>query len=215
MKQLSIYINESLSNEISELRNKIKNLDKEKIFDGNYNLDDSLPEEFYEILISLNKPNSADSTLIKTWRMLFSKLIVEPLVGELIGDKDCEYSSIKVDRTEKWDIKYKSKTLIDVKASYNSRTHNFGIPQSDVDFIINYNKSDIGKRYLLFVYPEIKTWNDAIDLYKNKSKVDMKMISYSDLKDVLNNNDFDIIKNTVLIPDTFVNESDKFRKFKK
>lgn len=215
MKQITVYIKESLSSEITELRNKIKNLDKEKIFDGNYNLDDSLDPKFYDILISLNTKKSSNSTLIKTWRMLFSKLIVEPLIGELIGDKDCEYSSIKIDRTEKWDIKYKGTTLIDVKASYNSRTHNFGIPQNDADFIINYNKSDIGKRYLLFVYPEIKTWNDAKDLYKNKSKVDMKMISYSDLKDILNDNDFDVVKNTILIPDTFINESDKFRKFKK
>ena len=67
---------------------------------------------------------------------------------------------------------------------------------------------------MLFVYPEIKTWNDTVDLYKNKSKVDMKMISYSDLKDILNENNFNVIKNTVLIPDTFVNNSNKFRKFK-
>ena len=86
MKTLQLYINESLSQEITELRNKLKNLDKSKIFDGNYNLDDSLDKEFYEILISLNKPNSSDITLIRTWRMLFSKLIVEPLDGELIAN---------------------------------------------------------------------------------------------------------------------------------
>lgn len=215
MKNLLVYIIESLSEEITDLRNKIKKLDKEKIFNGEYNLDDSLPKEFYDILISLNKSNSANSTLIKTWRMLFSKLIVEPLVGELIGDNDCEYSSIKIDREEKWDIKYKGKTLIDVKASYNNHTHNFGFPKIDADFITNYNKSDLSNRYILFVYPEIKNWNDAKDLYKNKSKVDMNMISYSDFKDILNENNFDIVKNTILIPDSFIKESNKFRKFKK
>ena len=39
MKNIISYIFES--QEVEELQNKIKNLDKEKIFDGNYNLDDS------------------------------------------------------------------------------------------------------------------------------------------------------------------------------
>ena len=39
MKALQLYINESLSQEITELRNKLKKLDKSKIFDGNYNID--------------------------------------------------------------------------------------------------------------------------------------------------------------------------------
>ncbi len=216
MKSLKEYIiNESLSNEITELRNKLKNLDKQKIFDGNYNLDDSLDQEFYDILISLNSPNSSNSTLISTWKMLFSKLIVEPLVGELIGDNKCEYSTIKVDRTEKWDIKYDNNILIDIKATYNNYTHNFGFSKKDADYVINYNKQDINKRYVLFVYPEIKTWNDATKLYKNKSEVDMKLISYSDFKDILNNNDFEEKKSNILIPYSFINENDKFRKFKK
>lgn len=215
MKKISNYINESLSVEITNLRNKIKKLDKEKIFNGEYNLDDSLPKEFYDILISLNKPNSSNSTLIRTWKMLFSKLIVEPLVGELIGDKDCEYSSIKTDRTEKWDIKYKGKTLIDVKATYNSKGHNFGLSKKDADFITNYNEKDLDKRYLLFIYPEIRTWNDATYLYKDKSKVKMYMISYLDLKDVLNDNNFNVISSTILISDAFIENSDKFRKFNK
>ena len=122
MKTLQLYISESLSKEITELRNKLKKMDKSKIFDGNYNLDDSLDKEFYEILVSLNKPNSSNTTLIGTWKMLFSKLIVEPLVGELIGDSKCEYSSIDVGRTEKWDIKYGGNMLIDVKATYNNHT---------------------------------------------------------------------------------------------
>ena len=63
MKTLQLYINESLSQEIIELRNKLNKMDKSKIFDGNYNLDDSLDKEFYEILISLNKQNSSDITL--------------------------------------------------------------------------------------------------------------------------------------------------------
>ena len=215
MKSLKEYIvNESLSNEITELRKKLNKLDKTKIFNGNYNLDDSLPEEFYEILISLNKPNSADSTLIKTWRMLFSKLIVEPLVGALIGDNKCEYSTIKVDRTEKWDIKYNN-ILIDVKATYNNHTNNFGFSKKDADYIINYDRQDIDKRYVLFVYPEIKTWEDATKLYKNKSEVDMKLISYSDFKEILNNNNFEEKKSNILIPDSFIKENNKFRKFKK
>jgi len=215
MKTLQLYINESLSNEIIELRNKLKKLDKQKIFDGNYNLDDSLDQEFYNILISLNSPNSSNSTLISTWKMLFSKLIVEPLVGELIGDNKCEYSSIKVDRTEKWDIKYDNDILIDVKATYNNHTNNFGFSKKDADYIINYNRQDINKRYILFVYPEIKTWEDATKLYKNKSEVDMKLISYSDFKDILNNNDFEEKKSNILIPHSFINENNKFRKFKK
>jgi len=215
MKTLQLYINESLSNEITELRNKLKNLDKQKIFDGNYNLDDSLDQEFYDILISLNKPNSSNSTLISTWKMLFSKLIVEPLVGELIGDNKCEYSTIKVDRAEKWDIKYNNNILIDVKATYNNHTNNFGFSKKDADYIINYNRQDIDKRYVLFVYPEIKTWEDATKLYKNKSEVDMKLISYSDFKNILNDNDFEEKKSNILIPHSFIKENDKFRKFKK
>ena len=214
MKNIQEYINESLSSEIVNLQNKIKKLDKEKIFDGNYNLDDSLPKEFYEILISLNKPKASDKVLIGTWKMLFSKLVIEPLVGKLIGDNNCEYSTIKVDREEKWDIKYKN-LLIDIKASYNNHTHNFGISRKDADFIVNYVGNDLDKRYILFVYPEIKTWNDAINLYKNTSEVDMKMISYSDFKDILNDNDFEEKKSELLIPETFINESEKFRKFKK
>jgi len=215
MKTLQLYINESLSNEIIELRNKLKKLDKQKIFDGNYNLDDSLDQEFYDILISLNKPNSSNSTLISTWKMLFSKLIVEPLVGELIGDNKCEYSTIKVDRAEKWDIKYNNNILIDVKATYNNHTNNFGFSKKDADYIINYNRQDIDKRYVLFVYPEIKTWEDATKLYKNKSEVDMKLISYSDFKNILNDNDFEEKKSNILIPHSFIKENDKFRKFKK
>lgn len=215
MKTLQLYINESLSQEITELRNKLKKLDKSKIFDGNYNLDDSLDKEFYEILISLNKPNSSDITLIRTWRMLFSKLIVEPLVGELIGDSKCEYSSINVDRTEKWDIKYNGNTLIDVKATYNNRTHNFGFGEKDADYIINYNKNDINKRYILFVYPEIKTWEDATKLYKNKSEVNMLLISFSDFREILNDNNFEVKKSNIMIPYSFIKENNKFRKFKK
>jgi len=214
MKSINQYIQESLSNEIVELRKKLSKLNKAKIFNGNYNLDDSLDKEFYDVLISLNKPNSSDSTLISTWKMLFSKLIVEPLVGELIGDNKCEYSSINTDRTEKWDIKYNN-ILIDVKATYNNHTRNFGFSKKDVDYIINYNKQDINKRYVLFVYPEIKTWEDATKLYKNKSEVDMKMISFSDFKEILNDNNFEEKKANILIPDDFIQENNKFRKFKK
>ncbi len=215
MKTLQLYINESLSKEIIELRNKLKKLDKSKIFDGNYNLDDSLDKEFYEILTSLNKPNSSNTTLINTWRMLFSKLVVEPLVGELIGDSKCEYSSIDIDRTEKWDIKYNGNILIDVKATYNNHTHNFGFAEKDANYIINYNKNDINKRYTLFVYPEIKTWEDATKLYKNKSEVNMLLISFSDFKEILDDNNFEVKKSNIMIPYSFINENNKFRKFKK
>jgi len=215
MKSLKEYINESLSNEILDLRKKISKLDKSKIFNGLYNLDDSLDKEFYDILISLNKPNASNSTLISTWKMLFSKLIIEPLVGELIGDNKCEYSSINIDRTDKWDIKYNKNILIDVKATYNNHTDNFGFSKKDADYIINYNKQDINKRYVLFVYPEIKSWEDAIKIYKNKSMADMKLISYIDFKEILDNNDFEEKKSNILIPNSFIEKNDKFRKFKK
>lgn len=215
MKTLQLYINESLSKEITELRNKLKNLDKSKIFDGNYNLDDSLDEEFYEILTSLNKPKASNTALINTWRMLFSKLVVEPLVGELIGDSKCEYSSIDVDKTEKWDIKYNGNMLIDVKATYDNHTNDFEFGKKDADYIINYNSNDVGKRYILFVYPEIKTWDDATKLYKNKSEVNMLLISFSDFKEILDDNNFEVKKSNIMIPYSFITENDKFRKFKK
>jgi len=215
MKSIKNYINESLSNEILDLRKKLSKLDKSKIFNGLYNLDDSLDKEFYNILISLNKSNASNSTLISTWKMLFSKLIIEPLVGELIGDNKCEYSSINIDRTEKWDIKYNKNILIDVKATYNNHTGNFSFSKKDADYIINYNKQDINKRYVLFVYPEIKTWEDTIKIYKNKSMVDMKLISYIDFKEILNNNDFEEKKSNILIPNSFIEKNDKFRKFNK
>lgn len=215
MKTLKDKILESLSNEIIELRKKLNKLDKTKIFDGSYNLDDSLDKDFYNILISLNNPRSSSSTLISTWKMLFSKLIVEPLVGELIGDNKCEYSSIETDRKEKWDIKYNGRILIDVKATYNNHTHNFGFPKKDANYIMNYTKEDINKRYILFVYPEIKTWNDAIKLYKNKSETNMYMISYLDFKEILDNNDFEEKKSNILISDEFIKNNNKFRKFNK
>ena len=151
MKNIISYIFES--QEVEELQNKIKNLDKEKIFDGNYNLDDSLDPKFYDILVSLNSKRSSNKTLISTWKMLFSKLIIEPLVTKLIGETNCEISTIKQDRTEKWDIKYKN-IYIDVKATYNNYTHNFGLDNQTCDFVTS-NK-DNKSRYILFVYPEIK-----------------------------------------------------------
>ena len=45
MKTINEYINEKLNNEIEELRNLVKKFDRSKLFDGNYVLDDSVPEE--------------------------------------------------------------------------------------------------------------------------------------------------------------------------
>jgi len=215
MKSIKNHINESLSNEILDLRKKLSKLDKSKIFNGLYNLDDSLDKEFYNILVSLNKSNASNNTLISTWKMLFSKLIIEPLVGELIGDSKCEYSSINTDRTEKWYIRYNKNILIDVKATYNNHTNNFDFSKKDVDYIINYNNQDINKKYVLFVYPEIKTWEDAIKIYKDKSMADMKLISYIDFKEILDTNDFEEKKSNIMIPYYFVENNNKFMKFNK
>ena len=208
MKSLNKYISESLSKEITELRNKLKNLDKSKIFDGNYNLDDSLDKEFYEILISLNKSNSSNTTLISTWKMLFSKLVVEPLVGELIGDSNCEYSSIDVDRKEKWDIKYNN-IYIDVKNTLSDNTHNYSLGLSDIDFIKSKLKD--GNRYMLFLDKEIKTWDFFVDVYKRKNSFKLYMISYNDLNNMLENNDYKINKSYVLIPENDIKRNDKVR----
>ena len=210
MKNIISYIFES--QEVEELQNKIKNLDKEKIFDGNYNLDDSLDPKFYDILVSLNSKRSSNKTLISTWKMLFSKLIIEPLVTKLIGENNCEISTIKQDRTEKWDIKYKN-IYIDVKATYNNYTHNFGLDYQTCDFVTS-NK-DNKSRYILFVYPEIKNWKQSVEVYKNKNNVNMYLVSFDDLKEILQNEEFESKSNTTLIPISYITHSDKFRDFKK
>ena len=112
MKDIKSFIYEKLNNEIEELRNLVKKFDRSKLFDNNYNLNDSVPEEFYDKLVELSNSNHpSNETLISIWKMIFSKTCIEPMVGEIIG-KDCTYSTIEQDRNEKWDIKEGGKYYI-------------------------------------------------------------------------------------------------------
>ena len=110
MKTIKEFICEKVNDEITELRNLVKKFDRSKLFDNNYKLDDSLPEEFYNKLVELSySKHPSNETLISIWKMIFSKTCIEPMVGEIIG-KECTYSTIEQDRKEKWDIKYCIKT---------------------------------------------------------------------------------------------------------
>ena len=144
---------------------------------------------------------SSDKALIGTWKMLFSKLLIEPMVVELLGKNKCTISTIQQDRTEKWDIKYNN-IYIDVKTSFNSYTGNFGLDNQTCNHIAN---SSNAHKYILFLYPEIRTWKDYINVY---------LISFADMKELLQRNIFISKSNTTLIPLNYITTSDKFRKFK-
>lgn len=210
MKDLRHYINESLNGEIKDLQKKLKEFDLSVLFNGKYVLDDSLPEEFMNILKSFDR-NPSDKTLKSTWKMIYSKTCIEPLVGKLIGDSKCEYSTILQDRREKWDIKYGNK-LIDVKASYNNNTHKFSISNAEADFIISNNDP---QRYLVFITPEMKTWEDAKKYTKDTSGIQMYMISLLDMKEILDSGNVENKGSYVLIPENEMQENNRFRKFKK
>lgn len=209
MKTIFDYISESGSNEIKTLQDKIKNLNLSEIFNGQYDLT-HLDIEFYKILRSLNSPMSSDKALIGTWKMLFSKLLIEPMVVELLDKNKCVISTIQQDRTEKWDIKYNN-IYIDVKTSFNSRTRNFGLDNQTCEYILTSNNAH---KYILFLYPEIRTWDDYINVYKNKKDINMYLISFADMKELLQKNIFISKSNTTLIPLSYIEASSKFRKNK-
>ena len=216
MKDIKSFIYEKLNNEIEELRNLVKKFDRSKLFDNNYNLNDSVPEEFYDKLVELSNSNHpSNETLISIWKMIFSKTCIEPMVGEIIG-KDCTYSTIEQDRNEKWDIKYHN-TLIDVKNTLSSKNHNYSLSLDDIDFIKSKLKD--GKRYILFLDEEIKTWDYFIQVYKRKNSFKLYMISYNDLNDLIENNDYEVKKSGkkeyILIPENDIKKNDKVRKNKK
>ena len=213
MKDIKSFIYEKLNNEIEELRNLVKKFDRSKLFDNNYNLNDSVPEEFYNKLVELSNSNHpSNETLISIWKMIFSKTCIEPMVGEIIG-KDCTYSTIEQDRNEKWDIKYHN-TLIDVKNTLSSKNHNYSLSLDDIDFIKSKLKD--GKRYILFLDEEIKTWDYFIQVYKRKNSFKLYMISYNDLNDLIENNDYEVKKSGkkeyILIPENDIKKNDKVRK---
>ena len=213
MKDIKEFICEKLNDEITELRNLVKKFDRSKLFDNNYKLDDSLPKEFYNKLVELSySKHPSNETLISIWKMIFSKTCIEPMVGEIIG-KECIYSTIEQDRKEKWDIKY-GNIFIDVKNTLSSKTHNYSLSLDDIDFIKSKLKD--GNRYILFLDEEIKTWNYFVQVYKKKNSFKLYMISYNDLNDLIENNDYEIKKSGkkeyILIPENDIKKNDKVRK---
>ena len=212
MKDIKSFIYEKLNNEIEELSNLVKKFDRSKLFDNNYNLNDSVPEEFYNKLVELSNSNHpSNETLISIWKMIFSKTYIEPMVGEIIG-KDCTYSTIEQDRNEKWDIKYHN-TLIDVKNTLSSKNHNYSLSLDDIDFMKSKLKD--GNRYVIFLDEEIKTWDYFIKVYKKKNSFKLYMISYNDLNDLIENNDYEIKKSGkkeyILIPENDIKKNNKVR----
>ena len=209
MKFIKRFIYEKLNDEIVELRNFVKKFDRSKLFDNNYKVDDSLPEEFYNKLVELSySKHPSNETLISIWKMIFSKTCIEPMVGEIIGG-NCQYSTIGQDRKEKWDIKYNN-IYIDVKNTLSDNTHNYSLGLSDIDFIKSKLKDS--NRYMLFLDKEIKTWDFFVDVYKRKNSFKLYMISYNDLNKMLENNDYKINKSYVLIPENDIKKNDKVRK---
>ena len=210
MKALNTYINEKLNNEIEELRRFVKKFDRSTLFNNQYVLDDSVPEEFYNKLVKLSgSRHPSNAALISVWKMIFSKTCIEPMIGEIIGG-NCQYSTISQDRKEKWDIKYNN-IYIDVKNTLSERTHNYSLSLSDIDFIKSV--SDDGNRYMLFLDKEIKTWDYFCDIYKNKNMLNLYMISFNDLNDMLENNNYTVKKSKyILIPEQHIKENDKVRK---
>lgn len=213
MKGIKEFIYEKLNDEITELRNFVKKFDRSKLFDDKYKLDDSLPEEFYNKLVELShSKHPSNETLISIWKMIFSKTCIESMVGEIIG-KECIYSTIEQDLKEKWDIKC-GNTFIDIKNTLSSKSHNYSLSLDDIDFIKSKLKD--GNRYILFLDEEIKTWDYFIQIYKKKNSFKLYMISYNDLNDLIENNDYEIKKSGkkeyILIPENDIKENDKVRK---
>ena len=209
MKTLTSFISEKLNNEIEELRNLVKKFDREKLFDNNYIIDDSTPKEFYDKLVELSgSKHPSNNTLKSIWKMIFSKTCIEPMVGEIIN-KDCQYSTIEQDRKEKWDIKCDG-IYIDIKNTLSDRTHNYSLSLSDIDFIKENLKS--GDRYIVFLDKEIKTWKDFVQAYNGRNSFKLYMISFNDLNDLIENNDYTIMSEYMLIPEYDIKNNDKVRR---
>ena len=49
-----------------------------------------------------------------------------------------------------------------------------------------------GNRYILFLDEEINTWDYFVQIYKKKNSFKLYMISYNDLNDLIENNDYEI-----------------------
>ena len=212
MKNIKQFLIEKLNNEIEDLRNLVKKFDRAKLFDNTYTLDDSVPEEFYNKLIKLSgSRHPSNKTLVSIWKMIFSKTCIEPMVGELIGG-NCQYSTIEQDRKEKWDIKYNN-IFIDVKNTFSEHTHNYSLSLSDIDFMKSKLKD--GNKYILFIDKEIKTWDYFLRVYKNKNSVKLYMISYNDLVNMIEENNYEIKKTNdkeyILIPENDIKTNDKVR----
>lgn len=84
----------------------------------------------------------------------------------------------------------------------------------DIDFMKSRLKD--GNRYILFLDEEIKTWDYFIQVYKNKNSFKLYMISYNDLNDLIENNDYEIKKSGreeyILIPENDIKKNPKVRK---
>ena len=69
---------------------------------------------------------------------------------------------------------------------------------------------------LLFLDEEIKTGDYFIQVYKKKNSFKLYMISYNDLNDLIENNDYEIKKSGreeyVLIPENDIKKNPKIRK---
>ena len=140
--------------------------------------------------------------------MIFSKTCIEPMVGEIIN-KDCQYSTIEQDRKEKWDIKCDG-IYIDIKNTLSDRTHNYSLSLSDIDFIKENLKS--GDRYIVFLDKEIKTWKDFVQAYNGRNSFKLYMISFNDLNDLIENNDYTVMSEYMLIPEYDIKNNDKVRR---
>lgn len=116
-------------------------------------------------------------------------------------------STIYQDRKEKWDILYKGKTYIDVKATYNESTKKYSINETDIDDI----RQDKTK-YFIFINKEIKNWKQSLDAYRNKNNIQLYLISSSDILSLLDSMEHK--SGYFLISDKLIEDNkDKFRKF--
>lgn len=186
--------------------------DKYKTFNNKYDLTEVEPDFYNDVLVVLDSKYASPETHKSTWRMLFSKLYIEPLVIQLIGKNKCKQSTIQQDRNEKWDIEYNYKYYYDVKSTYKNSTGNFGFAVKDYNYLMSRNFED--NKYFIFIYPEIKTYSQIVYLQNNIDLVNLYAISYNDLKQVFLTNTFIEKCNVKIIPIEYMNKIDKFRKLR-
>lgn len=186
--------------------------DKYKTFNNKYDLTEIEPDFYNDVLVVLDSKYASPETHKSTWRMLFSKLYIEPLVIQLIGKDKCKQSTIQQDRNEKWDIEYNYKYYYDVKSTYKNSTGNFGFNVKDYNYLMSRNFED--NKYFIFIYPEIKTYSQIAYLQNNIDLVNLYAISYNDLKQVFLTNTFVEKCNVKIIPIEYMNKNDKFRKLR-